>query len=528
MSDLTRRDVVGRGLAGTGAVLLGGSPFIASAARRDARRGLLASGATFDHGVAAGVPGGNGALLWTRLTGLERSAPVELQVAADEGFRRVLVRQRALASSARDFAVKRTVRSPRLRPGERYWYRFLTRDGSSPVGRFRTAIPPDSSEPVRIGFFSCQKWSQGYFTAHRGLAGEDDLDLVVSLGDYVYEEPVDDPLVKERPDRTGANRDGDVQSLAEWRQKYRLYQSDPNLIAMQAAHPILAIWDDHEVEDDYAGEVPGDIQRPRRVSFAERKRVGRLAFFESLPVARPRDDPFRIYGSLRVGQAELMLLDTRSYRDALACEPVNPCPQGEQGSRTILGAAQREWLKGRLAGTDAPWKVIANQVMMMSLDVPTGVPINADQWDGYASDRREVLEHVLARGVKDVTVITGDIHTFFAGTVTTTGDSAGRPAATEFVGGSITSTGIAETLEQMGLPRSTAGGQRRGLQTMNPHLAYVELEAKGYGVLEARRDELLVTYRSPETVMRPESPVRDLARFRVARGSTAVEQLTPG
>jgi alkaline phosphatase D len=525
MTDLTRRDFVGGGLAGAGALLFGGSPFLAAAARRDERRRTLARGARFLHGVAAGAPTAHGALLWTRLTGLERRAAVLVEVAADPDFRRVLVRERAASSPIRDYAVKRFVSSRRLRPGERYWYRFLTRDRSSPVGRFRTALPPDSAEPVRIGFFSCQKWHQGYFTAHRGLAEEDDLDLVVSLGDYVYEEPMKDVLVPERQDTSGALGDGDVQTLDEYRQKYRLYQSDPDLRAMQARHPVVAIWDDHEAEDDYAAEHEGDALRPRRVPFLERRRAGYLSFFESLPMPRRRDDPWRIYDALRLGHLELLMLDTRQYRDPLACEPVNPCPQGEAPGRSILGAAQRAWLEERLTGSRAAWKVIANQVMMMSLDVPTGVPINADQWDGYAAERQAVMERVVAAGVRDVSVITGDIHTFFAGTVTTSGDAAGTPAATEFVGGSITSTGIAEDLEKRGLPRETEGGQAAGLRRMNPHISYAELSAKGYGVLEARPDELLVTYRAPETVLEPRAPMRDLARFRVARGSTEVEQL---
>jgi alkaline phosphatase D len=517
---ITRREAIG---AGAGLLAFGGSPFVARAARRDRRR--LVAGATFGHGVASGAPMADGAVLWTRLTGLERTGRVQLEVAADADFRRVLVRQDALANAVRDFAVKRTVRSPFLKPGERYWYRFVTRDGSSPVGRFRTALPADSREPVRIGFFSCQKWHQGWFVAHRGLAEEEDLDLVVSLGDYVYEEPVSRKLVAERDDKTGALGDGDVQSLAEYRQKYRLYQSDADLQAMQAAHPIVAIWDDHEAEDDYAAGTEGDPLRPRRVPFLERRRAGYLSFFESLPVLRPRDDPFRIYGSLRLGGVELFKLDTRQYRDPLACEPVQPCPQGEAPGRSLLGPRQRTWLTTALRDSGAAWKVLANQVMMMSLELPTGVPINADQWDGYADERRILLERALLDGVRDVAVVTGDIHTFFAGTVTTTGDAAGRPAATEFVGGSITSTGISEDLERSGLPRSTSGGQAAGLRRLNPHLAYAELEAKGYGVLEARPDELRVTYRSPRSVLERPSPVRDLARFRVARGSTQVEVL---
>ena len=525
MADLTRRELVAGGLSGAGAVLLTGSPFLAAAARRDIRRDTLVRGARFRHGIASGAPTTDGAIIWTRLSGLERAGRIGYEVAADRGFERVLIRGRTFAYPKIDYAAEKILHSTRLKPGEEYWYRFFTRDRSSRPGRFRTALPPDSAEPVRIGFFSCQKWHHGYYTAHRGLAEEEDLDAVVALGDYIYEEPAENPKVEERKDNTGALKDGDVQSLPEYREKYRLYQTDPDLKAMHAAHAVIPIWDDHEAEDDYAGKHEGDPLRERRVSFEERKRAGYRAFFESLPIRPRRDDPLRIYGTRRIGQTELFMLDTRQYRDALACPSVTPCPQGEEPGRSILGAAQREWLKSALVGSDASWKVIANQVMMMTLDVPTGVPINADQWDGYASERRELMEHTLANGVSDITVLTGDIHTFFAGTVTTTGDAAGQAAATEFVGGSITSTGIAEDLEKRGLPRDTEGGQEAGLRGMNPHITYAQLSAKGYGVLEARADELLVTYRSPGTVLEPKSKMNTLARFRVARGSTDVEVL---
>ena len=511
---LSRRDVLKQGAAG--AAVLGVGPVFIAARRR--RLPLL--GGTFSLGVASGVPVRNGATLWTRVDGLERAGRVELEIAADPDFRRVLHRERRAVEARNDFTVKRTIRSDRLRPGQRYFYRFETRDGSSPVGRFRTALPADSAEPVRIGFFSCQKWHQGYYTAHGGLAAEDDLDLVVSLGDYIYEEPTGAKVkVPERQDTTGATGDGDVQTLAEYRDKYRLYKSDPHLLAMHAAHPVHAIWDDHEAEDDYAGENEGDPLRPRRVPFLERRGAGYRAFFEYLPVPRFRRDPLRTYGRLRLGSVDLLRIDTRQYRDPLACPPLQPCPGGNDPGRSILGDTQRAWLKGELERSTAAWKVIANQVMMMSLDVGTpGVPINADQWDGYASERRELLEHVRAKGVKDVTVITGDIHTFFAGTVHTSGRITSPAAATEFVGGSITSTGIQESLGS-GDPRATEAG----LRANNPHLSYVDVERKGYGVLEASAAELKVTFRTPRSVLEPTSQVDDLASFRVARGSTVVE-----
>jgi phosphodiesterase/alkaline phosphatase D-like protein len=155
--------------------------------------------------------------------------------------------------------------------------------------------------------------------------------------------------------------------------------------------------------------------------------------------------------------------------------------------------------------------------MIMALDLPTGVPINADQWDGYARERREILEHVLAKDVQNVSWLTGDIHTFFAGTVTTSGRSGAPAAATEFVAGSITSEGIAEEFGNQALVSDR-------LREPNPHISYIDTKERGYAVVEARADELRVDFRHPETVFTPRSPVRTLAAFKVAAGSTTVER----
>ena len=514
MSGLTRRQALVRG-GGAAAAMLVGAPAATHAAKRIRPEALLRGGA-FGLGVSAGAPTTDGAVLWTRVDGIERSGRVLLEVARDPDFRQVVERRLTRAASVRDFCTRAKVSG--LPPGEELFYRFATRTTSSPVGRFRTLRPADSRETTRIGFFSCQKWHQGHFAAHRALAAEPDLDLVVALGDYVYEEPTRGDVV--RPDTTGAERNGDVQTLAEYQEKYRLYKSDPALQAMHAAHPYVAIWDDHEAEDDYAGENEGDPLRPRRISFAGRKRAGYEAFFQYHPTFRDADDRSRIYRTIRLGGADLLLTDQRQYRDALACAPLTPCPQGSAPGRSILGRTQREWLLRELEASRAPWKVLASSVMFAGLDLPTGLQINADQWDGYADERRVIGERLLARGVRDVTTITGDIHTFFAGTVTTDGRATGRPFATEFVGGSITSTGISESLgEPEGSPVAATG-----LRALNPHLAYVDTRERGYGVLELSATEARCTFRAVEDVTKPDSPTRDLAAFRVARGSTVVEQ----
>jgi alkaline phosphatase D len=477
----------------------------------------LIRGARFAQGVASGQPTPQGVTLWTRLTDLERTARLQVEISRDADFRSVIYRQDVVADVEKGFAVHHRAEHPVLRPGEQYHYRFFTCDEDSRVGRFRLANPPDSREPVRIGVFSCQKYHQGFYTAHQGLAQED-LDLVVCLGDYIYEEVSRAQSIPERQDRLGANGDGEVQTLDEFRAKYALYQGDGDLQAVHAASPFMAIWDDHEVENDYAGRTEGDAVN-RRIPFEERKTAGYRAWRENLPILAPPGLDRQIYGRVQLGaNADVLLLDERQYRDPLLCEPVQPCPQAvAEPPRTLLGAEQKAWLKTALEGSQATWKLLANQVMMMALDLPTGVPINADQWDGYASERREILEHIRAKGVQNVAVLTGDIHTYFAGTVTTSGRTGSPAAATEFVAGSITSEGIAEEF----------GGQAAitdQVKAVNPHITYTDTLHRGYGVVEARPDELRVDFKGPESVTVARSPIRTWASFKVAPGSTTVER----
>jgi len=513
-----------------GATAAGGALALASAAgpralasRRIGREALLRDGA-FRHGVAAGAPAQRSITLWTRVSDTDRPGAVELEIARSADFRKVVARRNVRVAAVRDNTARALVQDGALQPGEEYFYRFSTRAASSPVGRFRTARPTDSREPLRIGFFSCQDYQSGFYTAHAGLA-EEDLDLVVCLGDYVYERGFFKGP-EGRRDTTGVNGDADVQTLPEYRDKYALYRSDANLQAVHHASAFASVWDDHEVEDNWSGELPGHAtpDAQRRTSFLERRRAGMLAFFEWMPRYRLPSDPFNIYGSLPLGaNAELLLLDTRQYRDNQPCNDsflLPPCAEGETRAATLLGSTQKAWLERALEGSPARWKVVANQVMIMAIDEIPGVPsaANPDSWDGYGRERRELLEYLRKTGTQDVTFITGDIHTFFAGDVRTNGRITGKPVATEFVGGSITSSGLEQFVDAPAVLEPA-------LRALNPHLRYAETRSRGYGVLDVRPDELVVTYRSPSTIATPTSPMRTLARFRVGAGEPTVQRI---
>jgi alkaline phosphatase D len=517
-----RRFVAGAGL-GAGALILGGVPVGAGAQRRPsipfARRG------TFPQGVAAGEPTQRGMTLWTRLDGYRADRKLTVEVARDSNFRRVVFRRDIVARASEDSVVK--VRVARgMKPGERYFYRFETRDAESRVGTFDTLRPPDSKEPVRIAFFSCQDYQAGYYGAHDAIARED-VDLVICLGDYIYEKNFYDGP---RTDTLGTNGDGEVMTLAEYRSKYRLYRSDADLQAMHAAHPFLGIWDDHEVEDNYAGDLPGDAATDRRgVGFKARQLGAYRAYFEWMPFRRPERRNTPNFRSLRLGSAaELFLLDERQYRDDQPCDDqfFVPCASADDPGRTLLGEGQKEWLKRGLEGSPAAWKLIGNQVMIMSLDSAPDTPINKDQWDGYGAERRELMQHVADRGIADVSFMTGDIHTFFAGDVGIDGRGP-ESVATEFVGGSVTSLGIPETLrDASGAPLTSQQFAQfsSNIRTLNPHLRYDEQTRRGYMVVTATADELLVDFKGVNALERS-TQAQTIGSFRVARGEPRVEVL---
>jgi alkaline phosphatase D len=527
---LDRRDFVGYAGLGAGALILGGVPVDPALAARRKRRNRvpLAKGGGFPHGVASGEPAPRAITLWTRLDGFRRDRKLFLEVAKDAEFRRVVLRRRVRASAKRDHTVETRVSGKALKPGQEYFYRFETRNRSSEVGRFRTARPADSRQPVRIGFFSCQDYQAGFYAAHRAIAAEE-LDAVVCLGDYIYERNF---YEGPRKDTLGPNGDGEVQTLPEYRQKYKLYRSDPDLQAMHASHAFMGIWDDHEVEDNWAGELPGEETGQVRVPFLDRRRNGFRAFYEYMPFAPVTNRPLRghdLYRQLRLGRnLELFLLDQRQYRGDQPCgdQFFVPCPEAEGEARPFLGSEQLEWLKAGLQRSDASWRVIGSAVMAMALDTAGNQPINKDQWDGYGAERRELFEFVEARGVQNLALITGDIHTFFAGEVGTDGRGP-ESVATEFVGGSITSLGIPETVRGIsGVPLTNEQNLllTQQIRTVNPHLKYDEQLSRGFGLLEARPDELLVEFRAVDS-QKQAAEARTIGRFRVASGTPRVEVL---
>ena len=336
----------------------------------------------------------------------------------------------------------------------------------------------------------------GYFTGHRALAEEEDLDLVLCLGDYVYETYLDLTRTEPRPD--GA--EGGAQTLAEYRAKYAAYRSDPDLRAMHAAHPFLAVWDDHEVANDYAGE---DVPGGERATPSQRRANAYRAWFEAMPVERPPRARDRTYRRVRLGRhLDLFALDTRQHRVP---------------GRTLLGDAQQGWLTEGLARSGATWKALGSSVLLMDLDGPGSESItgaSAGSWQAFPERRAELARAARAKGIEDVVALTGDAHAFYAGTVA----QDGRPWATEVCAGTLAASNAGTSVFE-GLAPVSAPALQAADQANNPHLAFSNAADHGYAIVEAGPDALDVTLRAVSTIQRPQATIRDLQRFTVRRGT---------
>ncbi|MFL5844633.1 MAG: alkaline phosphatase D family protein [Solirubrobacteraceae bacterium] len=529
--ELTRRRFIAAGAAGGAAIWLPDAAGIADAASR--RRVPLARGGGFSTGVLSGDPGPRSVTLWTRLDDADpRQLRLRLEMATDEQFRHVVLRRDVPAIHTADHTAK--VRVGGLQPDTRYWFRFSTKTTHSEVGRTQTAPAPDSQRPIKVGYFACQDFSSGYYGAYQKLLALDP-DFVICGGDYIYDRIyADSGYGGVREDKAGTGPDSVARKLREYRAKYRLYRTDPDLHELHRLVPLVAQWDDHEVVDNYVGTLqtaqpqPADDGSESDTFTAGRIMNGWRAWHEYMPSLR-YGRSFRTYRKLRFGRnVELFMCDSRSYRENQPCggSGFKPCDEQDQ-PRKYLGDEQLAWLKAGLAGSSANWKLVGNQLMIMPFNIEQGVPVEVDSWNGYHAERNDLLAHV-GDHAKDVVFLTGDIHTFFAGEVLRAGES-GPPVATELVGGSTTSLGTSQVLSQQAgsgalPPELIKPLTDAGIPVVNPWITYAETRTHGCAFATVSEGAVDAQYLGMRdlTTQAGSRDVRTLANLRIARGTPGV------
>ncbi len=479
----------------------------------------------FTLGVASGEPLPDGVILWTRLApepldggGMPPvDVPLVWEVARDAEFREIvadgwLYTQPELGHSAH-------VDLRGLSPDTWYFYRFRVGDQwTSPVGETRTFPRPDASpDRLRIASASCQNYTDGYYTAHRHLADEA-LDVVAFLGDYIYEYG-GGGAVRNHPGPT-------LETVDDYRQRYALYKSDPNLQDAHANCPWLVTWDDHEVSNNYAGDEPskGGID-----DFKQMRANAYQAYYEHMPLRVPfPEDPssLEIFRSRQFGDlANLYVLDGRQYRSGIVCdgEIGAPCEEVDRPDESMLGGRQRAWLVDEMTRSETIWNIVCQQTVMTPFEFEDGPVdlVNPDQWDGYQAERQRLLEFFGSDATRNVTVLTGDIHTAGFAELPEDDDKPGAEGrgGVEIVATSITSG--TSYFDDIGDPESL----QDYLLDSFPHIHYFNFGKRGYCLLEYTREQCRVRYRAVSTVKEREAELANDTEFVIRAGDLEFEQV---
>lgn len=488
----------------------------------------------FMHGVASGDPLPRSVVLWTRVTpapqavpgsGLGADTPLRWEVARDEEFREIVATGEVVATATRDHTVH--VDPFGLEPATTYFYRFVVTAGPhageiSPVGRTRT-VPDDDADVAEftLAVCSCANYEAGFFSAYSDIAARDEVDVVIHLGDYIYEY-----ANGVKPGKSGVSRPfvpaWEVTKRSDYEARYGHYRMDSELQAAHAAVPWVVTWDDHEFSDNWN---PHSAKGHNMFigPWEERRDAAMAAYFEWMPVrATSPAEGGRLYRSLRFGTlAELHMLDLRSYRSG----PGVLRPAGGGKGHTILGQEQFTWLRRKLATSDTAWSLIGNSVMMSPVNLigmdplvqpalsellggdavaEFGPNMNADQWDGYPADRERLIAEIADLRPDGSTVfLTGDIHSEWAGRLR----HEERVIAAELVTSSVSATNVDDRLG-LALGNHVSRAAEAHLLSSNPHFSHLDLDNHGYLLVTVDYKGVAARWMRVDDVEVAGSPVR--------------------
>lgn len=480
----------------------------------------------FTLGVASGDPTPDRCMIWTRLApdpfaplgGVEGLRPVvDWEVAEDERFAKVVSKGKYTCAPELGYSVHVDVTG--LQPDRWYFYRFTLPAGESPVGRLRTTPAAGAQQPLDFAFISCQHYEQGLYTAFEHLS-EESIDLVAHLGDYIYEQGGAAGQVRR-------HHGLEILSLEDYRSRYAQYKLDPALQLAHARCPWIVTWDDHEVDNNYAGLVgENDVESEEQMH--QRRAAAYQAYWEHQPVRVPRAKSWADLNITRTSDwgalARFWVLDTRQYRSDQSCGDgmkVVPCGNWSDPSRTLMGDAQERWIVDGLGTSKSTWQVLAQQVMMAPFDVRPGPQqqVSMDQWSGYPVARDRLLKAIAERSKGKTVVLSGDIHANYVNDLLEGFDRPGRPVvAAEFVGTSMSSGGDGwDAYPDWPKTRDD-----------NPFMKWHNAR-RGYVRCHVTPEEWRADYRVVPYVSRPGAPIKTETSWRVRHGSASpgVEQIQP-
>ena len=512
----SRRTVLRGGLA-TGSIALAGAAVVVDS--RPSAAAVVPAANPFTLGVASGDPAPDGFVIWTRLAldplaadglgGMPSSTyQLNWQVASDERFSDVVKAGNVAAEPGWAHAVHVEVHG--LRPGREYFYRFrLGKHLSAPGRAVTTPNPWETPSALAMAFVSCSNFPSGHFTAYRRLA-EERPDVILHLGDYQYEGA---------GNGLGRNHAGpETTTLAGYRQRFAQYKSDADLQAAHAAAPWLVVWDDHEVDNNYAAGIPEKVGETP--TFLQRRAAAYRAYYENMPLRRssvPDGPNLDLYRRVRWGRlANLHMLDTRQYRSDQACgDGYKDCPDAADPARSLPGLEQEQWLLDGFRTSEARWDLLGQQVFFGQRDNnPTAATtVSMDAWDGYPASRRRITQGWVDAGVRNPVVLTGDVHAHWASDLYLDWANPDKPVGSELITSSITSGGN-------GYDSPTG---RHPWADWNPNLRFWT-NLRGYVSTTITPTELTARYRCVPVVSTPGAEAFTRAEFVIEDGVRGLRQ----
>ena len=501
----------------------------------------------FSHGVARGEPSQRSVLWRTRFVSKAPGSKLRVELWAEGAPNKIISGGEVTASPARDHIAKIIVNG--LKPDKRYNYRFVAPDGTkSPIGRTKT-LPEGEVPKYRMAVFSCSNMPFGYFNAYAHANAVDDFDLVLHLGDYLYEyQRGVYPLAKDAVAERLIEPAGEMIALADYRLRYASYRADPDLQKLHAMHPMIAMWDDHEFAND-AYATGAQNHHAAEGDWGERKTAAERAYREWMPVSDRVDEGY--WSKYAIGNlAEIQLTESRVSARSKQLSIGDPQGDADEimrqlkafhdgalqdADRTMLGAVQEQWLAKRFAAPTKRWNIWAQQTIIGALIQPqglenwlapdtlpfvkervargalaakAGIPSNMDAWDGYPAARAKALSAAQA-GNADLIVLTGDTHNAWAFDLS----HDGKPAGVEFAGHSVTSPGLESSFT--GTDNATLS---KALASANPGLAWADAGQRGYMAVELTPDKAVSEWRFTDGIKTRSTNLAGTKRMQTRHG----------
>ncbi|MCO5249288.1 MAG: alkaline phosphatase D family protein [Chitinophagales bacterium] len=446
--------------------------------------------APFYHGVASGDATEDKVIIWTRITTDAPSADVIWRMATDSLFRNVVDTGVFHTDASRDFTVKVDVVD--LEPDTWYFYEFEDGEGHlSQRGRTKT-IPVENVNNFRAAVVACASYPHGFFNVYNDISKRNDINAVIHLGDYIYEYGLNE--YGSHKDRV-PQPENDIVSLSDYRTRYSQAHLDTMLQKVHQQYPFYLIWDDHEFADNSWRDGANNHDPSRQGDWSARKSAAMQAYYEWVPIREINpDNKFRIYRNLKIGSLlEIFFLDTRMIDRDNENDPDGP-------NKRMIGPVQMEWLQRGLKNSTAQWKVLAQQVMMTDMTA-FGLVLNSDQWDGYQYERRRLFDFINANDIKNLVVLTGDIHTFWANDLPFGKEkydpiSRMNSAGVEFICSAVSSPGLPQPI-----PSNLIG-------TFLPHVRFTKMDKRGYILFDVNSERAQGDYMFAKTIYVPDTTIK--------------------